>query len=178
MFGHRWGGLAALAIGLAAGTPASAQRSGGMMGMAPGMMGMRHDSATMAQMAVVHELILNHDKISRTVTNLPDGIRTITESSDSLLARRIKDHVATMKQRVVAADDPGLPMESAALRTIYRNGDKIRTVLDTTAKGIIVVQTSSDSATVVALQQHAAEVTDLVRGGMEAMHRAMMKRRS
>jgi hypothetical protein len=38
-----------------------------------------------------------------------------------------------------------------------------------------VEQTSADSVTVVALQQHAAEVTELVRGGMAALHQAMMK---
>lgn len=38
-----------------------------------------------------------------------------------------------------------------------------------------VVQTSRDSVTVAALQQHASEVTELVRDGMAAMHQAMMK---
>lgn len=177
MWRHRWAVLPALFTLFVAGAPARAQRpGGGMMGMGPGMMmGMRHDSATMAQMAVIHELVLNHDRIARTVTNLPDGIRTVTESEDSLMARRIREHVATMNQRVGAADDPGLPIESVALRALYRNGDKIRTVIDTTAKGVVVVQTSRDSATVAALQQHATEVSDLVRGGMAAMHQAMMK---
>jgi hypothetical protein len=80
-----------------------------------------------------------------------------------------------MKDRVVAGDDPGLPVESDALRALFRNKDKIRTHTDTTAKGIVIVQTSTDSATVAALQQHASEVTELVRGGMAAMHQAMMK---
>jgi hypothetical protein len=141
------------------------------------MMGARHDSATMAEMAVIHELIRSHDRITRTVTNLPDGIRTVTESSDSLIAQRIKQHVVTMDARVLAGNDPGLPMESPALRTIYRNGAKIRTLIDTTARGTIVVQTSADSETVAALQQHASEVTDLVRRGMAAMHEAMMRNR-
>jgi len=173
MWGRRWAVVPALVTLIVAGASARAQRPGGMMGV--GMMGMRHDSATMAQMAVIHELVLNHDRITRTVTNLPNGIRTITESNDPLMARRIKDHVVTMNQRVAAADDPGLPIESPALRAIYRNGDKIRTVVDTTVKGIVVVQTSSDSGTVAALQQHASEVSDLVRGGMAALHEAMMK---
>jgi hypothetical protein len=38
-----------------------------------------------------------------------------------------------------------------------------------------VVQTSSDPDTVAVLQQHASEVSDLVKGGMAAMHAAMMK---
>ena len=143
------------------------------MGM--GMMGMRHDSATMAQMRVIHEMVVNHDRIERTVTDLPNGIRTVTTSTDPALARLIKDHVLTMDQRVSRGDDPGLPMESEALRVIFRGKDKIHTVTDTTATGVMVVQTSSDSSIVVALQQHAAEVTDLLRRGMPAMHEAMMK---
>ena len=154
---------------------ASAQ-GGGRMGMGMGMgMGMRHDSATMAQMRVIHELVVNHDRIERTVTHLPNGIRTVTTSPDPALARLIKDHVLTMDQRVSRGDDPGLPMESDALRAIFEGKDRIHTVTDTTATGIIVVQTSNDSSIVAALQQHAAEVTDLVRRGMPAMREAMMK---
>ena len=158
--------------------PADAQSPGrGMMGMrgGMGMMGMARDSATRAQMGVIHELVLNHERITRTVTNLPDGIRTVTESDDSLVARGIKEHVATMNDRVVAGDDPGLPVESEALHALFRNKDKIRTQVDTTAKGIVVVQRSTDSVTVAALQQHASEVSELVRRGMAAMHEAMMK---
>ena len=143
--------------------------------MGAGMMGMPHDSATMAQMGVIHQLVANHERITRTVTNLPDGIRTVTESADPKLAELIREHVATMDQRVGKGDDPALPMESPALRTIFRGKDKIRTTTTVTPTGIVVVQTSSDSAIVIALQQHAAEVTDLVQRGMAAMHEAMMK---
>jgi len=148
--------------------PAGAQQPGEMMGT-------NHDSATMAQMGAIHELIMNHDKITRTVKNLPNGIRTTTTSNDPQLARRIKEHAITMHGRVVAGDDPGLPVESEALHAIFRDNAKIRTVVDTNVKGVVVVQTSRDSATVVALQTHAAEVTDLVQRGMTAMHEAMMK---
>jgi hypothetical protein len=145
------------------------------MGMRAGMMGMRHDSTTMAQMALIHEMVANHDRITRSVTNLPDGIRTVTESDDSSIARRIREHVASMNTRVGAGDDPELPIESAALRAIYKGRDKIRTVTELTTRGVVVVQTSTDSALVVALQEHAAEVSDLVQRGMIAMHERMMK---
>jgi hypothetical protein len=140
-----------------------------------GMMGMGRDSATMAQMRVIHELFVNNTRIERSVTNLPNGIRTVTTSADSALARLIKDHVLTMDQRVTRGDDPRLPMESEALRTIFRGKDRIRTVIDSTTSGVIVVQTSSDSSIVAALQQHAAEVSDFVRRGMPAMREAMMR---
>ena len=174
MRGH--GSAAAIAVVsvLLSGGPALAQASGGM-GTGAGMMGMAHDSATMAQMRVIHELVVNNERITRTVTNLPNGIRTVTESADPRLARLLKEHVVTMDQRVSKGDDPGLPMESPALHAIFLGKDKIRTTTDTTATGVVVMQTSSDSAIVVALQQHAAEVTDLVKRGMIAMHEAMMK---
>jgi hypothetical protein len=148
---------------------------GSMGGMAPGMMGMGHDAATNAQLGVIHELIANHDRIRRTVTNLPDGIRTVTESDDPKVAEWIKAHVADMGRRVAAGDDPGLPIESPALHAIFRDKDKIRTTVETTEKGVVVVQTSGDAQTVADLQTHAAEVTDLVQGGMTAVHTAMMR---
>ena len=160
--------------GVGFGQPFMRHMGAGMMkGMGPAMMG--HDADTMAQMAAIHELFVNHDRITRTVTNLPDGIRTVTESDDPRIAQLLKDHVATMGQRVDTGKDPGLPIESEALHAIFKNYDTIETKVETTAKGVVVVQTSTDPATVAALQQHASEVTDFVQDGMVAMRRAMMK---
>ncbi len=149
----------------------------GLMGGSQEAMGMRHDAATMAQMRAIHELFVNHDRITRTVTNLPDGIRTVTESDDPHIAMLIKEHVASMDRRVSAGDDPGLPIESQALHAIFQDYDKIHTTIETTANGVIVVQTSSDGQTVASLQQHAAEVSDFVKNGMVAMQAAMMQGR-
>ena len=139
------------------------------MGAGPGIMGMAHDSATMAQLRVIHLLFVNHDRIRRTVTNLPDGIRTITELDDPAIAQLLKTHVPDMLKRVGAGDDPGLPIESEALHAIFRDKDKIRTTVETTANGVIVVQTSDDPKTVAALQEHAAQVTDFAEQGMAAL---------
>ena len=155
-------------------TAAVAQQRG-MMGTGPGTMGSGQDSSTMAEMGIIHELMVNHDRVKRTVTNLSDGIRTVTESDDPQTAKLIKEHVASMDRRVRTKDDPGLPMESPALKKILRNGDKIQSAVETTAKGVVVVQRSTDPETVAALKQHASEVSDLVKGGMMAMHEAMMK---
>jgi hypothetical protein len=176
---------AALAVGI--GTYAFAQSSehgsafmhnrgaGMMQGMGPGMMGMGHDSDTMAELRVIHELFVNHDQIARAVTNLPDGIRTVTESEDPWIAQLLKDHVASMRQRVDAGNDPGLPIESDALHAIFQNYDKIETNVETTEKGVVVVQTSTDPETVAVLQRHASEVTNFVTDGMAAMRTAMMR---
>jgi len=87
----------------------------------------------------------------------------------------LKEHVASMGQRVDTGNDPGLPIESEALHAIFKNYDKIETKVETTEKGVVVVQTSTDAQTVAALQQHASEVTDFVNDGMAAMRTAMMK---
>jgi hypothetical protein len=80
-----------------------------------------------------------------------------------------------MGRRVEEGRDPGLPIESPALHSIFRDKDKIKSTYETTEKGIIVVQTSTDPSVVKALQDHAAEVSDLAKRGMVAMHEAMMK---
>ena len=174
MRSHRFGALVASLSVLLVGPAAQAQQPRGMTGM-PGMMGMSHDSATMALMAGSHQLVMNHERITRTVTNLPNGVRTVTESDDPRVAALIKDHVATTVARVETGNDPGLPMESPALHAIFRNNAKVHTTTNATAKGMVVVQTSDDSVTVAALQQHASEVSALVDGGMAAMHASMMK---
>ena len=146
----------------------------GMMG--PGMMmGMGHDSATASQLQVIHTLLTNHDRLTRTVTNLPNGIRTVTESDDPALAAQIKSHAAAMTARVGNGDDPGLPIETPSVHAIFAANKKIHTSYEATAKGIVVTQTSDDAKTVASLQEHAAEVTDLVKGGMAALQTAMMK---
>jgi hypothetical protein len=154
------------------GAPAGAQDTGGAH---HAMMGSGHDSVTVSEMRIFHELIVNHDRIQRTVTNLANGIRTVTESDDAAIAELIRQHVAGMQRRLSEGRDPGLPMESPALQTLFRDRDRISTTVETTAKGVVLVQTSSDPATVEALQQHASEVSELARGGMAAMHEAMMK---
>ncbi len=148
-----------------------------MQGMGPGMMMMQRgqDAGAMAQMRGTHELFANHDRMTRTVTNLPDGIRTITESNDPQVAKLITDHVASSRKQVDTGNDPGLPIESPALRAIYAHYDKIVTTVEATEKGVLVVQTSTDPQVVAALQQHAAEVTEFINDGMAAMHKAMTK---
>ena len=153
------------------------QGMGGEMspGMGGVMMRMHGGSATMGERRDIQGLLFNHDRIKRTVTNLPDGIRTVTESDDPEIAATIKRHVAEMGRRVEEGRDPDLPIESSALHSIFRDKDKIKTAYETTEKGIMVVQTSANAIAVKALQDHAAEVTDLAQRGMVAAHESMMK---
>jgi hypothetical protein len=143
--------------------------SGPMRGPMAGRM-QHADASFGADMQLVHAMLFNHDKIKRTVTNLSDGIRTITESEDPLLTQAIKAHVASMERRL--GDGNEFNLFSPTIPVLFENRDKIKTVVVTTEKGSIVTQTSSDSKVVAALQAHAVEVSELARDGMVAMMRA------
>lgn len=141
-----------------------------------GMVGMltTQDAGSSADMGVVHDLLMSHQSITRTVTRLPDGIRTVTESNDPAVANAIKAHVASMSQRL--ADGREFNIFSTTLPVIFENRDKIRSEVVMTATGAIVTRTSSDPRLVAALQGHADEVTELAQQGMAAMRRGMMSR--
>ena len=168
--------VATAALGLAI---AAAFAQTGSMGPAMMMRGMggpmaarMHggDAAFPADMSLVHAMLQSHDRITRKVTNLPDGIRTVTESDDPQVAQLIKAHVASMEKRL--GEGRVFNLFSPTLPVLFDNKDKIRTVVATTAKGSIVTQTSADAKVVAALQAHATEVSDLAHDGMAAMMRA------
>ena len=146
---------------------------GMMRGMGPGgpmAAGVQHDEAFRADMGLVHDMLTNHEGIKRTVTNLPNGIRTVTESDDPKVAQTIKAHVASMEKRLY--EGKVFNLFSPTLPVLFENRDKIKTVVETTGKGSVVTQTSDDPKVVAALQAHAVEVSELARDGMAAMMRA------
>ena len=183
--------LAAAGLSLAVAT-AFAQPFGGpgmMRGMGPGAAAGGHgpmagptamltkqDAGSAADMDLVHDLLVNNDKIRRTVTNLPDGIKTVTESDDPQVAQDIKAHVASMSQRL--GDGREFNIFSTTLPVLFANADKIKSTVEMTAKGAVVTRTSTDAKVVAALQGHATEVTGLVQDGMVGMMRGMMASRA
>ena len=159
----------AAALGLGFAVAAALAQPGGM---GPGMMMHRMGDAAFADdMRLVHAMLFDNQKIKRSVVNLPEGIRTVTESEDEGVARAIKAHVASMEKRLY--EGRVFNLFSPTLPVLFDNKDKIKTVVEMTGKGSIVTQTSSDAAVVAALQAHAVEVSELARDGMAAMMRNM-----
>jgi hypothetical protein len=149
---------------------------GMMRGMGPGGMaggpmgaGTQHDAAFAGDMQLVHGMLSGHESIKRTVTNLPNGIRTVTESDDAQVAQTIKAHVASMEKRL--AEGRVFNLFSPTLPVLFEKKDSIRTKVEMTDKGSAVTQTSDDPQVVAALQAHAVEVSELARDGMAAMMR-------
>ena len=172
---HSGMGRGGMGGGMGPGAMGGGMGRGGMGGgMGSGAMA-GHDPSFAADMQIVHELVTNNRAITRTVEHLPNGIRTVTESSSPAIAGYINAHVASMEKRLEEGEVFNL--FSHTLPVIFEGWDRVESEFDYTATGVAVVQTSDDPALVEALQAHAAEVTELVDEGMIALMRGMMERR-
>lgn len=147
-------------------------------GMGPGMMGhgpvgmlTTQDANSAADMGIVMNLVHQNTRIRRRVTNLPDGIRTVTESDDPKIAQDIKAHVASMSGRLDSGKE--FNIFSSTLPVIFEHAKNIKSAVEFTDKGAVVTRTSKDPKVVAALQAHAVEVTELVNEGPVAFHRGL-----
>lgn len=140
------------------------------------MPGLRGENATPEESAELAAMFRNFDTITREVTNLPNGIRTVTHSSDEQVMAQLVSHVSGMIARVESGDDPQIFIQSPTLDIFFKRGEGIRSEINILDEGIVVIQTSDDAELVTALQVHAAEVSDMAARGMQAVHEMMMKR--
>ena len=140
------------------------------------MPGLRGLDATAEESAELATMFRNFPEISREVTKLPNGIRTTTYSANQQLMSVITSHVVGMINRVEEGRDPKIFIQSPTLDIIFERADRIKTEVDSTDEGVVVMQTSDDPDVVQALHTHADEVTDMVDRGMQAVHEAMMER--
>jgi hypothetical protein len=144
-------------------------RSGGMM-RGCGMMG----SATAAEMSAYRDLFSRHTQLRRTVQEIPGGVRTTTESDDSALVAQLQTHVRAMYQHLDQGRE--ITCMSSTLPTLFRASTGYRRQLTLTARGVSVVETSSDARLVQTIRDHAQEISGFVKDGMPAMMRGMMGR--
>ncbi len=151
----------------------SMMRQGMGPGMGRGPVGMltTQDANSATDMGITMNLVHENTKIRRTVTRLPDGIKTITESDDPKIAQDIKAHVASMSGRLDSGKE--FNIFSTTLPVIFDNAKNIKSTIEYTAKGAVVTRTSKDPKVAAALQAHANEVTELVKEGPVAFHRGI-----
>lgn len=140
------------------------------------MPGLRGENATAEESAEIAVLFRGFETITREVENLPNGIRTITRSSDPAVRDALISHSIGMIDRVDQLDDPKIIIQSPTLDIFFLRGAAITSSIDIPDDGLAVVQTSDDPEVVAALHTHAAEVTTMVERGMDAVHDMMMER--
>ena len=142
-------------------------RSGGGM-MSGGMMNVsQHD------MSIYMEMFDHYTELRRNVEHLANGIRTTTESDNPHLVQLLHEHVPSMYQHV--NDGQEVRCLSDSLPIMFRDASKYKRHLELTPTGVSVTETSSDPVVLAAIRRHADEVSGLVREGMPAMMRGMMR---
>jgi hypothetical protein len=168
------GGLLALGylLGRAFGTsapdaPAPTDRSAGAGG---GMMG----SADRADMATYMDMFHRHREISRTVEEIPGGVRTTTEAYSPDLAAQLQAHVSSMYAHL--EDGAEVTCMSPTLPTLFRHTGDYRRQLALTPNGVTVAETASDPDLTRVIRAHAQEINGFVRDGMPSMMTQMMGR--
>ena len=157
----------------------SIHKSHSANGMGPdikNMPGLRGANASQAESDELAVMFKNFDNITREVTNLPNGVRTVTRSSDGDVMAVLISHIVGMVDRVERGDDPEIFIQSPTLDILFANGTDMHSQINVADEGIVVVRTSSDPDVVAALHIHAAEVSDMVDRGMQAVHEAMAQR--
>jgi len=146
-----------------------AGRGGGMCG-GPGMGGMGPGGGHGGDMMGIHALFAHRDQIQRTVTQIPGGVRTTTESDDPAVVAQLREHVQAMYARLkegrpINARDP-------LFAALFENADKIHVKTENTEKGITVTETSDDPKVVDLVRRHAEVVNRFIANGMHEMMRA------
>jgi len=113
-------------------------------------------------------LLQNHQQITRTVKELPNGVQTVTESEVPAVADKIKEHVEWMQYRIEKTHP--IRMRDPLFAELFQHTDKIQMVHEDTEKGVKVTETSDDPYVVKLIQAHAKTVSAFVeRGFAEAV---------
>jgi hypothetical protein len=126
-----------------------------------GMMG----SGMMEDMGVIHELLTNHDQISRHVDDISAGIRARTTSSDAEIAELIQTHVGQMKARIEEGE--AIRQMDPLFREIFSHYEEIAMDVERVQGGVLVVETSPNPQVELLIRQHAHRaVSEFVAEGM------------
>ena len=120
-------------------------------------------------MKTIHALFDDHNKITRTVKNISNGVETITESDDPKVKALIVEHALAMKARLEKKQP--IRQWDPLFAELFKHSDKIKMELTNTAKGVKVTETSTDPYVVKLIQAHAAGVSEFVKEGMSSMHK-------
>ena len=150
--------------------------SAGHMHDEANMPGLRGENATAEESAEIATLFRGFETLPREMENLPNGIKTLTHSSDQAVMDALFSHSVGMIDRVGQLDDPKIIIQSSTLDIFFLRGKSITSNVEVTDDGLLVIQTSEDPQMVAALHAHAAEVTAMAERGIAAVHDMMVER--
>ena len=137
------------------------------------MPGLQGKDTSEREVSDLKEIFRSHKGIERNVTNIPNGIITVTEAKDEVLREAIVSHVSMMVTRLQDGQNPEVIIQSPTLDALFEFHVAIDTEIELTDMGVKVIQTSANPQVVELLQTHAVEVSDMSERGMQAVHERM-----
>ncbi len=115
-------------------------------------------------MQPLHVLLDQHQKIERSVQEIPGGVKTSTTSADPAVAEMIRLHARQMQVRLEAGQP--IRMWDPLFVEIFRHHDQIRMTVSDVPGGVEVVETSDAPEVTALIRQHANRgVSEFVTGG-------------
>jgi uncharacterized protein YdcH (DUF465 family) len=120
-------------------------------------------------MRTFHALLDHRKEIKRDITQLSNGVETLTESDNPEVTKLIQLHLTQMEKRIL--QQRPIHRRDPLFDEIFKNADKITLKITNTEKGVKVVETSDDAYTVKLIKAHAEKVSLFVKNGRSEMHK-------
>jgi hypothetical protein len=130
---------------------------------------MRGDPSHRTDRADFHFLLAHRQEIRRTVTQLPNGVETVTESDNPEVTTILQKHVQAMHRRL--QERRPIHRRDPFFAEVFAHGDQIDMLITKTERGVQVKETASDPYVVRLIQAHAEVVNQFLANGMAEMHR-------
>ncbi|MEV5540556.1 hypothetical protein AB0L13_27280 [Saccharopolyspora shandongensis] len=160
-------GFLALAAAIAVPLPGCAQQ-GELGGVPPWMLtpDTKTDPDLDRDVRIIHELLVHHQEIARTVDDFSYGVRATTTSANRDVAANLRTHVERMRWRLARGD--AIRQLDPLFAELFKHHAQIDLQVEPLPDGVRVLETSSDPRVVMLLRQHAvAAVSEFAAEGVE-----------
>lgn len=119
--------------------------------------------------AVIHAMLDFHREMEREVEELPNGIRSITRSSNVEVVKLLHDHVPAMVERMRV----GRPLRrwDPLYRAYYEQRDQIQIQVEMTDDGVSVEEVSDSPSVAQLIKARSATVDRFISEGFPAAQR-------
>ena len=127
-----------------------------------------HQGGNRAVMQGAHTLVFNKGDLTRTVTEIPGGVRTVNTTTNPKLVATLQSHPREMSNHL--SNGGHVRKWDPVFTEIAKYQDKITMTYKNLENGIEVTSVSNDENATALIRAHAYKVSEFVARGKDAMH--------
>jgi uncharacterized protein YdcH (DUF465 family) len=117
-------------------------------------------------MESIHGLLARHDELTRTIEDIPGGVRTTTTTDNPEVLAMLRQHVGEMEALL---DEGGrIRQWDPLFAEIFDHREDIEIEIEEIADGVQITETSSNEEVVKLIRAHARKVDEFVERGWQA----------